>query len=87
MVEVNGASKYGRYERILFRSLNVMSSIEVLAIQGEQKNSYPGGPPKTTDDNDPYVTHMNQKTLLKASYIGTFNSVQVCSSVVSVFES
>ena len=61
--------------------------IEALAMQGEQKNSYPSGPPNTTDDSDPYVTHMNPKTLLKASYIGTFNSVQVCSSVVSVFES
>ena len=51
MVEVSGADKNGRYEKIVLNSLCVMFNVKVFAMQN------------TTHYKDPSDTHMDQKSV------------------------
>ena len=61
MVDVNGAYKHGRYEKIWLNSLHVMSNMKVFDMRP------PAGRTNTTHYINPYDTHMDQKC---TSWIG-----------------
>ena len=67
MVEVNGAYKHGRYEKIWLHTLCVMSNLKVFATQNRQTDGQTAGRPAGQTNTtyyytDPYDTHMDQKT-------------------------
>ena len=62
MLEVNGAYKYDRYERIWLKSeaLLVLSSVKVFATQEGQLDWRMN----TADDKHPFAPHLDKKLLL-----------------------
>ena len=56
MVEVNGASKHGRYTQILLNSLHVMSNVKVFATQ----DGWSASQTNMTHYIDLHDTHMDQ---------------------------
>ena len=59
MVEVYGAYKHGRHERIWLKNLCVASNVKVFAVLDRQPDI--GQLDKTLQYTDPYATHMDKK--------------------------
>ena len=63
IVEVNGAYKHGRYDKIWLKSISVMSNVEFLTpkMAGQRSFSQPAGQTNTIHYIHPYDTQMHQK--------------------------